>query len=146
MRDKAGVFTLAENPYWTVISRASTKPGAEPQFGEWEIWNNDRDLPSGRVQVQGKLQTREDAENSSHGEAINFVWSIIIAFRRVIELVRGEMVLCGMSRGLGLEFFRSESLLNAATHRITLPTIDGKLATGEYTGPDGSVIKIEDLS
>jgi hypothetical protein len=32
------------------------------------------------------------------------------------------------------------------THRLTLPTIDGKLTPGKYTGPDGAVVTVENLS
>jgi len=141
---------LSTNPHWIVISRASTKPKTKHQFGEWEIWNGNGEPPTGLVQIHCGDQTRTDALDNDVRDDWNWCKGPsgpdIIAFRRVIEPVRGKVVLNGMSRGLGLEFFRSESILNAVNHRLTLPTIDGKLVTGKYTGPDGSVIKIEDLA
>jgi len=135
-------------PYWTVISRAEPKPEAETQFSDWEIWNGNGEPPTGLVQIHRANQSRLEAQTNYTCTSKSFTWvnaispgAKIIAFRRVIEPVREEIVMTGH-----LKHFNAGGQMLNDIHRITFPTIDGKIATGEYTGPGGSVIKIEDLS
>ena len=63
--------------------------------------------------------------------------SLTDEYRIVFE--RGKLVLTG---SLGIGFHSSGEGL-AYTHRLTLSTLDGELATGTYTHPDGHRIKVE---
>jgi hypothetical protein len=143
---------LSTAPYWTVISRANPKPKDETQFGDWEIWNGNGKPPTGLVQVQRANQTRLDSEAGIKPIPANsFIWfgawptATIIAFRRVIEPVRGEVMLyVGDGTGFGLVFGSTKA--SGDTLRLALPTINGKLVTGKYTGPDGAVVTVENLS
>lgn len=62
-----------------------------------------------------------------------------IVYRAKTQPVRGEVVLLGNENCFDL----IECPLN--THSLTLPTIDGKLITGEYRNNAGDVIKVEAL-
>jgi len=52
--------------------------------------------------------------------------------------VVGEVVLHGVK---GVAW--SSLTVDNATEKMTIPTIDGQLITGEFVGPDGHVIKVE---
>jgi hypothetical protein len=60
--------------------------------------------------------------------------------RIVFEPERGEVVLYGYA---GASFGRVS--FPGETRRLTIPTLDGELATGTYTSPDGHEIKVEKL-
>ena len=113
------------------------------QFHEWEWFTGNQ--PNGRVQVWCDGETREKAEKGNGAMARAFIWNrSIIAFRRVKEPVRGEMVLYARDYGIG-SYGASTSHEPRDTHRLTLPTDDGALICGEYVGPGGAVVKVEML-
>jgi hypothetical protein len=114
----------------------------ETQFSDWEIWNSKGEKPKGLVQVQFTFDTRDSAEVSLIRSSSNWAWKNIIAFRRVIEPVRGEVVLTGNQGRIGW-IFSSQDYDEFYTHSVTLPTIEGKLIPGKYTGPDGAVLTVE---
>jgi|GEM_PF-6890361 len=124
--DRHGRGFSAEYPFWIVISRAKPKPKNETQFGDWEIWNGKGEPPTGLVQVHCRNETREVAEACDPMSSDIFIWEKIIAFRRVIEPVRGEVVMTGH-----LKHFNAGGQMSNDTHSVTLPTIDGKLVTGD---------------
>jgi len=68
-------------------------------------------------------------------------------FRIVFEPERGEVVLT--SWGTMDQWLRDGDLSVVGNshdkYRLTLSTLDGELATGTYTGPDGHRIKVEKL-
>ena len=106
------------------------------QFYDWEWFTGE--VPTGRVQIWVDGETRESAEEGYAALDGNFIWNKrIIAFRRVKEPVRGEVVLGwdGLTACKGVH--------KRDTHRLTLPTDDGALICGEYVGPGGAVVKIE---
>jgi len=119
-------------------------PQNDTQFGDWKIWNGKGDLPTGLVQAHWQHQDRKEAERNAPNYAGIHSWGYIIAFRRVIESVQGELVLVGYQERSSW-FFASEDRSVIDSHRITLPTIDGKLTPGKYTGPDGAVVTVEVL-
>ena len=133
---------MSSSPCWTVISRAKPKPKVDTQFGDWEIWNGKGDLPTGLVQAHWQHQDRKEAERNAPNYAGIHSWGYIIAFRRVIEPVRGEVVLTGNQGRIGW-IFSSQDYDGLNTHSVTLPTIEGKLILGKYTGPDGAVVTVE---
>ena len=135
---------MSSSPCWTVISRAKPKPKDDMQFGDWEIWSGKGEPPTGMVQVQTKYDTWFVAEKSHPKDSSLLSWNLIIAFRRVIEPVRGDVVLTGNQGRIGW-IFSSQDYDGLDTHGITFPTIDGKLIPGKYTGPDGAVIIVEVL-
>ena len=112
------------------------------QFYDWEWFTGE--VPTGRVQVQTRSTTRILAEKWAVGAFWN--WEIaphdpeyIIAYRRVKEPVRGEVVLGwdGLTACKGVH--------KRDTHRLTLTTDDGALICGEYVEPGGAILKIETL-
>jgi hypothetical protein len=117
-------------------------PKNETQFSDWEIWNGKGEPPTDLVQVHFDGETRKSSEENVAEDAEMFDWDFIIAFRRVIEPVRGEVVLTGYHKTVGC-VFSSQNYDGLDTHRLTLPTIDGKLTSGKYTGPDGAVVTVE---
>jgi len=140
--------SLSEEPFWTVISRANPKSQNETQFGEWEIWNGKGEPPTGLVQVQTKYNTWFVAEKSHPKDSSLLSWNLIIAFRRVIKPVLGELVLEGSLRCIfGDQYAWCFSDKNGSTatytHRLIIPTINGKLTPSKYTGLDGAVIIVE---
>jgi len=65
-------------------------------------------------------------------------------YRIVFEPERGEVVLHGgldKIDGWGFDTY----IIASVSHRLTIPTLDGELATGTYTSPDGYKIKVEKL-
>ena len=111
------------------------------QFHDWEWFTGE--VPTGRVQIQCAVQSRIDAD-SQEAESAGFCdWSIdgvggdIIAFRRVKEPVRGDVVMTGCKA------IYTDMPSKYDTHRLTLPTEDGALIAGEYIGPGGAVVKVE---
>lgn len=78
--------------------------------------------------------------------AINwsFDWIPEHAYRIKTEPVAGEVVLGGwMNSETDCYFDCEDSNLGIKHLLITLPTLDGQLITGEFTGPDGHLIKME---
>ena len=110
------------------------------QFHDWEWFTGD--VPDGMVQTQSQYQTRYEVEKLPAHISDNGSWSNIIAFRRVKEPFRGEMVLTGYQERIGW-FFASQDRSGIDTHRLTLPTNDGALIAGEYIGLGGDVVKVE---
>ena len=114
------------------------------QFHDWEWFTGE--VPTGRVQTWVDGDTRERAESSHVWRGTSFDWANKIAFRRVKEPVRGEVVLTGWcyDNGDGVVFGRG--VKSNITHRLTLPTEDGALICGEYVGPGGAVVKVVSLA
>jgi hypothetical protein len=128
----------------TVISRAKPKPKDDTQFGDWEIWNGQPVPTDRKLALWFVGMTRQEANEIAPWDARSIQWHDgIIAFRRVIEPVRGEVVMTGYSNGIQY-WFSSDGGINNA-HRLTLPTTNGELTPGKYTGPDGAVIIVEVL-
>jgi hypothetical protein len=121
----------------------------ETQFGDWEWFKGN--VPSGLVQPWYRDKNQAQAEMAKTYDTSMLDWDFhktsvarIIAFRRVIEPVRGEVVLTGNQGRIGW-IFSSQDYDGLDTHGITFPTIDGKLIPGKYTGPDGAVVTVEVL-
>ena len=76
-----------------------------------------------------------------HGYSITFGSDKRIVF----EPERGEVVLDGGQDRINEWDFDDYGGSQAKTHRLRLPTLDGELATGTYTSPDGHRIKVEKL-
>jgi hypothetical protein len=121
----------------------------ETQFGDWEWFKGN--VPSGLVQPWYRDKNQAQAEMAETYDTSMLDWHFhktsgahIIAFRRVIEPVRGDVVLTGADFGDGF-LFAVGGRYGVDTHRLTLPTIDGKLTPGKYTGPDGAVVTVEVL-
>jgi hypothetical protein len=121
----------------------------ENQFGDWEWFKGN--VPSGLVQPWYRDKNQAQAEMAETYDTSMLDWNFhktsgarIIAFRRVIEPVRGEVVLTGNQGRIGW-IFSSQDCDEFVTHRLTLPTINGNLPPGKYTGPDGAVIIVEVL-
>jgi len=128
---------------FTVISRAKPKSEIETQFGDWKIWNGKGELPTGLVQIHRAECNRFQAEESAIGDYWEWgedAGGTIIAFRCVIEPVRGEVVWYH-----GRYNAPADIEWDGDTHRITLPTTYGNLIPGKYTGPDGAVVTVEVL-
>lgn len=71
---------------------------------------------------------------------MNPTWDDDCAYRIKPSPVVGEVVLTG--KGAQEWIFGSGTFHVSSTHRLTLPTLDGDPVTGEFTGPDGHVIKV----
>ena len=113
------------------------------QFHEWEWFTGE--VPAGRVQVQTREMSRACAEITQPSKF--WEWEKlpddprrIIAFRRVKDPVRGEVVITGVHEKLATVFGRFD---HGDTHQLTLPTDDGALICGEYVGPGGAVVKVD---
>ena len=118
-------------------------PQNETQFGDWEWFKGN--VPSGLVQPWYRDKNQAQAEMAETYDTSMLDWNFhktsvahIIAFRRVIEPVRGEVVMTGH-----LKHFNAGGQMSNDTHRVAFPTIDGKLILGKYTGPDGAVVTVE---
>jgi hypothetical protein len=117
----------------------------DTQFSNWEISNGQPVPTDGRLALWFVGMTRQEANEIAPWDARSIKWNDgIIAFRRVIEPVRGEVVLTGNQGRIGWTF-SSQDYNELDTHRLTLPTINGKLTPGKYTGPDGAVVTVEVL-
>ena len=108
------------------------------QFHDWEWFTGE--VPTGRVQTWVDGDTRERAESSHVWRGTSFDWANKIAFRRVKEPVRGEVVLIGLP---SISWCFNTCGDGSDTHRLTLPTDDGALICGEYVEPGGATIKVE---
>ena len=112
------------------------------QFHDWEWFTGE--VPTGRVQVWPDGRTKHQAENLSVQPARDYRWGeYIIAFRRVKEPVRGEVVLIGLP---SISWCFNTCGDGSDTHQLTLPTDDGALICGEYVGPGGAVVKVDRLA
>ena len=119
------------------------------QFHDWE-WFTGK-VPKGRVQVQTREMSREDAERGNFWGY--WCWThhdcdpqYIIAYRRIKDPVRGDVVLSGWCNDGHRGVFFGNGPNPHDTHRLTLPTEDGALICGEYVGPGGAVVKVARLA
>lgn len=116
---------------------------AEYQFGPWLAWNA-TDKSTCPADAMGKRVEFDWLSSSGYRRDVNDAnridWTNInlLRYRVMIEPERGEVVKYVDDQLLF--YFQPDE---ASTHRLTLPTLDGALIPGTYTGPDGAVIKVE---
>ena len=108
------------------------------QFHEWEMCNGQVAPTEGRIALWCEGMTRAQAKKTEAMPAQSIIWSdAVIAFRRVKEPVRGEVV-------LGWDgLIACKDVHKRDTHRLTLTTDDDALICGEYVEPGGATIKVE---
>lgn len=117
---------------------------AEPKYGPWIAWNATPDSTcppdavgkAGEVDCLGSIGTYSRVKVK---DLASVFWTSenVLRYRVMIEPVRGEVVFHGLIHGWTV------AMLEADTHTLRLPTVDGALIPGTYTGPDGAVIKVE---
>ena len=104
----------------------------EYRKGDWIAWNGHGDVPSGKVRIQMREQSRDQAMKDFALSASSFSWghdgsgADIIAYRPADEPVRGEFVLYGSAS----EKWKHHVMWGVDTHSITIPTLDGELIEG----------------
>lgn len=120
-----------------MISRASRAPktcgemtDAEKLDQEWKVCS---------------YKTRQCLDLSVY-EAKEVFGADLFIYRIKPQPVVGEVVLRGWMNSETDSYFDCEdSNDDAKTTSLTMPTIDGELITGEFTSPDGHVVKVEEV-
>ena len=77
-------------------------------------------------------------------ELTNPSWNDVYAYRIKPEPVVGEVVLSGQAGDSAVAEIFARPGFAGCTHTLTLPTLDGKLVTGEFANEDGMKVVIEE--
>ncbi len=115
----------------------------EPKYEKWIAFNPGDAVPEGMVQLHLLCQTRGQADDRPPIDASRAEWdhhdrsSSIIAYRRLIEPVRAELVLHWNKDGSA-----SPKEYPFDTHSLTLTMLDGELPRETYTAPSGTTIVV----
>lgn len=115
-----------------------------PIYGDWIAHNAtpDSTCPPDAVGKRGQWQ----GEDERRCDMIDMLprsfdelwhWNYVIAYRVLIEPVRGVETLWREDDGW------ADCDYGKSTHTLRLPTLDGALIPGEYTGPGGVITVTE---